>query len=108
MERRLLCKKCWNIFDLSITDSPSLKAEIHCPECCSADVMDAPPWAPLGSGRNIFENETWDYECQQCKFQFRMPIPKSPAEDKSRKCPTCKSGHLHLLTGAKNLPLYCG
>jgi hypothetical protein len=36
-----------------------------------------------------------------------MPIPKSPAEDKSRKCPVCNSGHLHLITGAKALPLYC-
>jgi len=108
MERRLLCKKCWNIFDLPTLDSTSLNVEIHCPECRSVDVMDAPPWAPLGSGRNIFENETWDYECQQCKYKFRMPIPKSPTEDKSRKCPACNSGHLHLLTGAKNLPLYCG
>ena len=108
MERRFLCKKCWNVFDLAIPDSSRSNVEIHCPACRNADVMEAPPWAPLGSGRNIFESNEWAYECQQCKYKFRMPIPKSPIEDKSRKCPTCKSGHLHLITGEGTLPLYCG
>lgn len=108
MEGRFLCKKCWHVFDLAPSNSPSSEAEIHCPACCGVDIMEAPPWAPLGSGRNIFESDTWDYECQQCKYKFKMPIPKSPSEDKSRRCPVCNSGHLHLLTGAKNLPLYCG
>jgi DNA-directed RNA polymerase subunit RPC12/RpoP len=108
MEKRFLCKHCWHVFDRAIPDGNSSSEEMHCPACSSVDVTAAPPWAPLGSGRNIFENQTWDYECQQCKFKFSMPIPKSPAEDKSRKCPACNSGHLHLLTGAKNLPLYCG
>ena len=107
MERRFVCKKCWNVFDLSIPEGSS-DVEILCPECSSADVMDAPPWAPLGSGRNIFMGDEWAYECQQCKFQFRMPIPKNPEEDKSRTCPTCNSNHLHLITGSKTLPLYCG
>jgi DNA-directed RNA polymerase subunit RPC12/RpoP len=108
MERRFLCKQCLNVFDHAVSDIPSPDKKIKCPACCGVDIMDAPPWAPLGSGRNIFETKMWDYECQQCKYKFRMPIPKSPTEDKNRKCPVCNSGHLHLLTGEKNLPLYCG
>jgi len=108
MERRFICKKCWNLFDLAIPDDASVVMDIHCPACRNADVMEAPPWAPLGAGKNIFESDTWDYECQQCKHKFRMPIPRSPAEDKSRKCPACHSGHLHLIIGEKGLPLYCG
>jgi Zn finger protein HypA/HybF involved in hydrogenase expression len=107
MERRFLCKKCWNIFDQPVPDSSSENLEVHCPSCCSADVMEAPPWAPLDSGKNIFDSNEWQYECQQCKYKFKMPIPQSPSEDKNRKCPVCHSEHLHLLTGAKALPLYC-
>jgi Zn finger protein HypA/HybF involved in hydrogenase expression len=107
MEHRFLCKKCWHVFDATIPDS-STNVEIHCPACHHTDVMEAPPWVPLDSGKNIFSGNEWSYECQDCKYRFRMPIPKSPLEDKSRKCPSCKSGHLHLVTGAKTLPLYCG
>lgn len=107
MDRRFMCKKCWHLFDVSISDDSS-EAKIHCPECCSTQVMEAPPWAPLGAGKNIFDLDTWDYECQNCKYRFRMPIPKSPSENKSRQCPKCKSGHLHLIVGEKGLPLYCG
>lgn len=107
MERRYLCKKCWNVFDYSIPEGPSSGEQIHCPVCCSVDVMEAPPWAPLDSGKNIFDSNEWQYECQDCKVRFKMPIPKSPSEDKSRRCPYCNSGHLHLITGSKALPLYC-
>jgi DNA-directed RNA polymerase subunit RPC12/RpoP len=108
MENRFLCKDCCNVFDLALHGSSSLSAEIRCPACHSNNVTEAPAWAPLGSGKNIFESDTWEYECQQCKHTFKMPIPKSPTEDKSRRCPICNGEHLHLLTGAKALPLYCG
>jgi DNA-directed RNA polymerase subunit RPC12/RpoP len=108
MERRFLCKKCWNLFDFTVSDDIFSDRVIPCPACRSAEVMEAPPWAPLGAGKNIFESDTWDYECQQCKYKFRMPIPHSPSEDKNRKCPFCRSGHLHLIVGEKGLPLYCG
>ncbi|OGN96984.1 MAG: hypothetical protein A2Y89_04750 [Chloroflexi bacterium RBG_13_51_18] len=107
MERRFLCKQCWNVFDVASSDSATTDEKVHCPACGSADVMEAPPWAPLDSGKNIFKSNEWEYECQQCKHHFKMPIPKSPSEDKSRKCPACNSGHLHLLTGKEALPLYC-
>lgn len=108
MERRFLCRQCQYVFDTAISGSPSSGSDIHCPACRSADVTEAPPWAPLGSGLNIFESDTWEYECQQCQHKFKMPIPRSPAEDRGRRCPLCDSGHLHLLTGKKALPLYCG
>jgi hypothetical protein len=106
-EHRLLCKKCCLVFDLALTGSAA-DAKICCPSCTSPDIEDTPPWAPLGSGPNIFEGDEWAYECQDCKYQFRMPIPKNPDEAKSRKCPKCKTTHLNLITGSKALPLYCG
>jgi DNA-directed RNA polymerase subunit RPC12/RpoP len=108
MERRFLCKQCWHIFDVATNDDSSSSAGLRCPACLSTDVMEAPAWAALGSGLNIFDSNEWKYECQQCKHKFTMPIPKSPSEDKSRRCPMCNSKHLHLLTGEKALPLYCG
>src|SRR4030042_339321 len=105
MKHRFLCKKCRHIFDAEITGDSSIGLEMRCPGCASSDVMDAPTWAPLGSGLNIFENDTWEYQCQQCKKNFKLPIPKSPTEDKSRRCVFCYSPHLHLLTGTGALPL---
>lgn len=108
MEQRFLCKQCRHVFDLQISAGSSLDGEVQCPACGSTDVMEAPAWAPLGSGWNIFESNEWEYECQDCKRTFKLPIPKSHTEEESRKCPFCNSGHLHLLTGGKALPLHCG
>jgi DNA-directed RNA polymerase subunit RPC12/RpoP len=108
VEQMYLCKQCRHVFKQVIPGNSSSDGEIHCPACCSSDVMEAPPWAPLGSGLNIFESNIWEYECQQCQHKFKMTIPKSPAEGKSRRCPACNSGHLHVLTIKGGLPLYCG
>jgi Zn finger protein HypA/HybF involved in hydrogenase expression len=108
MEHRFLCKECRHVFDLDIPDGSCLIGGVHCPECGSSDVVETPAWAPLGSGWNIFETNEWEYECQQCKRTFKLPIPKSPSEGENRKCPFCNSNHLHLLTGGKALPLHCG
>jgi DNA-directed RNA polymerase subunit RPC12/RpoP len=105
---RFLCKRCRHVFDVEIPDGSFKGEEIHCPVCESLHVMEAPAWAPLGSGFNIFEDDTWEYQCQECKKTFKLPIPKSPAEEKSRRCIACNSSHLHLLTGTGALPLYCG
>ena len=106
MKYRILCKQCRNVFDI-VTSGSSSNEKPHCPACESSDTMEAPSWAPLGSGFNIFESNEWEYVCQQCQHVFKMPIPKSPSEDKSRRCPICNSNHLHLLTNAGALPLYC-
>ena len=108
MERRFLCKKCRNVFDIAISESASPGAGIHCPLCCGTDVTEAPAWAPLGSGFNIFENDTWEYQCQECKNTFKLPVPKSPEEGKTRICLFCSSNHLHLMTDTGAIPLYCG
>ena len=108
MKRRFLCKQCRDVFDIEIPGDSSDGTEVHCQKCSSSDIMEAPTWAPLGSGWNIFETDVWEYECQLCKNTFKLPIPKSPTEDKSRRCLACDSAHLHLLTGAKSAPLYCG
>jgi DNA-directed RNA polymerase subunit RPC12/RpoP len=108
METRFLCKQCRHVFDLAKPGDSDLDNKIHCPACGSSDVIEAPTWAPLGSGWNIFESTSWEYECQQCKHTFKLPIPKSPEEDKNRRCPICNSGHLHLLIDNVATPLYCG
>jgi Zn finger protein HypA/HybF involved in hydrogenase expression len=108
IEHLMLCKKCRHIFKQAIPTDSCLINPVRCPKCESEEVMKAPAWAPLGAGFNIYEGNTWDYECQQCKHVFTMPIPKSPSEGKSRKCPECGNGHLHLLTKIGGQPLYCG
>ena len=109
MERKtLLCRQCRNVFRSRVESSVSIGLEPRCPRCGSAGIEEAPPWAPLGSGFNIFDDSTWEYECQQCKNKFKMPIPKSPSEEKARTCLLCHSSHLHLLTIKGGEPLYCG
>jgi len=108
MVDRVLCLKCRLVFDIDPAVSCSIDRKIHCTSCNSTDIAEAPPWAPLGSGANIFEGNTWEYECQQCCHKFEMPIPKSPSEANSRRCPLCNGEHLHLLTQIGALPLYCG
>ena len=108
MEERFLCKHCRHVFDQAITGGASLDEQLHCAKCGSVDVIEAPAWAPLGSGMNVFDNDTWEYECQECQQTFKMPIPRSPSESKSRTCPACRSSHLHVLNNMESLPLYCG
>ena len=52
---------------------------MECPVCGADDIVEAPAWAPLGAGWNIFEGNEWEYECQECRHTFKMPIPGSPA-----------------------------
>jgi|WetSurMetagenome_2_1015567.scaffolds.fasta_scaffold259132_1 hypothetical protein len=109
MGNRFLCKKCRNVFDLTISNDSSLEPVlVCCTHCGGFDVTEAPAWAPLGSGMNIYDDEDWEYECQDCKYTFKMPIPQSQNENEKRTCPICKSGHLHRIYNRECLPLYCG
>ncbi|MBN1190367.1 MAG: hypothetical protein JXA46_11485 [Dehalococcoidales bacterium] len=107
-DRKLLCRNCRHIFRLSEYTSCSLDRKVLCPNCSSTELSEAPAWAPLGSGTNIFEGSCWKYECKMCGHKFEMPVPKSPSENKSRRCPRCGGAHLHLITDVGALPLYCG
>jgi rRNA maturation endonuclease Nob1 len=108
-EHTFLCSKCRNIFSsLAQTGYLFNREAVLCPKCGSLDVTEAPVWAPLGSGLNIFDSSTWEYECQQCLNKFKMPIPPSPTEEKARICPACGAGHIHRLTATGGEPLYCG
>ena len=106
-ERTYLCKQCRNLFKI-ISPGGSQPEKISCPRCGNTIIEEAPCWAPLGSGINIFESSEWEYECQQCHANFKLPIPRSPTEEKQRRCPHCGAGHLHRLTVAGGQPLYCG
>ncbi len=103
-EFTLLCKQCRNVFKIP---GGNISNKAQCPDCGSPDIIEAPAWAPLGSGRNIFESSTWEYKCQHCGHQFKMPIPKSPTEEKQRRCPSCGAEHIHRLTAIGGEPLYC-
>jgi rRNA maturation endonuclease Nob1 len=107
-EYTLLCKQCRNVFKSALQPGSSVDGKVCCPKCQGLVVIEAPVWAPLGSGSNIFEDSTWEYQCQQCRHTFKLPIPRSPSEDKNRRCPSCGGGHLHLITDIGAQPLYCG
>jgi rRNA maturation endonuclease Nob1 len=108
VEYTLLCQHCRNVFKLLLSQSPSVGGNILCPKCGSPDVAEAPVWAPLGSGLNIFDSAEWEYECHECHKKFKMPIPESPTQEKERSCPFCGAGHIHRLTAVGGEPLYCG
>ena len=108
MADRVLCLDCRLIFDVDPEISCSIDRKIHCPSCDSTNIAEAPAWAPLGSGSNIFDADEWEYECQRCGHKFKMPVPGSPTENKERTCPVCNSEHLHIVTEIGALPLYCG
>lgn len=107
-EYTLICSQCRNIFKSDRQPGSSPDKKMCCPKCGSREVAEAPVWAPLGSGLNIFDGSEWEYECQECHKKFKMPIPKSPTEEKDRRCQYCGAGHIHRLTGVGGQPLYCG
>jgi putative FmdB family regulatory protein len=107
-EYTLLCKQCRNVFYASVADCCSIDQRTACPACGCVELFEAPVWAPLGSGFNIFDSSEWEYECRKCHNKFKMPIPKSPVEDKQRRCPACGSGQIERLTSFDGLPLWCG
>jgi rRNA maturation endonuclease Nob1 len=107
-ESKFLCRQCRYVFKLPVQIGSSLNQGMSCPKCGSQEVTEAPVWAPLGSGSNIFDSSEWEYECHECHTRFKMPIPKSPSEEKERICPSCGARHIHRLTAIGGEPLYCG
>jgi hypothetical protein len=86
MERRLLCKKCWNVFDLTITGNfPGI--EIHCPACHDTDIMEAPPWrrwvpavisSPAMNGPMNASNASSSSECRYRKTPLKIKAGNAP------------------------------
>jgi Zn finger protein HypA/HybF involved in hydrogenase expression len=107
-EHTFFCRQCRNIFQSASQPGSHSFGKGNCPRCKSPDTIEAPAWAPLGSGQNIFEGSEWEYRCQQCLHKFKLPIPKSPSEEKVRTCPACGGSHLHRITDLGAQPLYCG
>ena len=93
MEETYLCHQCKTIFKLPLTCSiTAVKQEIKCPNCGNIDVEALPTWAPIGLTEF---SSVWEYECQECKHKFELPIPSSPSQEQEIKCPVCK-GELTL------------
>jgi len=107
VECEYLCHRCQNVFKLSVSDSPPPEKKAECPKCSSTDIERLPSWAPIGF--NLHEGSPmWEYECQQCQNAFKLPVPGSPSQEKEIRCPACGGGHIHRLTAAGGVPLYCG
>jgi len=101
-----LCQHCRNIFKSPLTCSITLeKEEKKCPKCGSFQIEEMPSWVPIGFTEGSL---MWEYECQQCKNVFKLPVPSSPSQEKEIECPVCGGGHIHRLTSTGVQPLYCG
>ena len=102
-----LCQNCGNIFRTPAGACVLNPEDIRCPQCDSSQTRVLPSWAPLGS--DISEGHTtWQYECQECKEKFELPILGSPSGEKNIRCPVCNGTHIHRLTPGGYEPLYCG
>lgn len=105
-EYTYLCHQCGNIFRLKADYIPS-EAKVKCPQCSNTQVRELPSWVPLGSDLAEIPS-AWEYECQQCKSRFKLPVPVSPSQERNIRCPDCNGGHIHRLTRTGFEPLYCG
>ena len=102
-----LCHRCGNIFRLTLDTSPTTDKKPPCPQCGESSTRELPSWVPAGSDLDHAPAE-WDYECQDCQEKFKLPVPRSPSQEKNIICPTCRGTHIHRLTPAGYEPLYCG
>jgi DNA-directed RNA polymerase subunit RPC12/RpoP len=94
------CHQCGDIFRSSAIMT-------QCPQCDSNQIRELPSWEPLGSDLSEIPIE-WEYECQQCRNKFKLPVPASPTLEKYIRCPACYNSHIHRLTRTGFEPLYCG
>jgi DNA-directed RNA polymerase subunit RPC12/RpoP len=107
VEYTYLCHQCGNVFRVPVDDTSPPGKEPKCPQCESSQVRELPSWVPLGSDLAEIPSE-WEYECQQCKNKFKLPVPGSPSQERNIRCPDCDSAHIHRLTRTGFEPLYCG
>lgn len=105
-ENIYLCQECRNVFKLPMPTGSPPEEGTKCPRCGSQRTEELPSWIPLGS--NLSESPSvWEYECQQCRKTFKLPIP-TPTQEKEITCPGCGGRHIHRLTASGVEPLYCG
>ena len=107
MEHTYLCHQCGNIFRVSTESTQLPEKELKCPQCGTSSVRELPSWMPLGSNLEDIPRE-WEYECQQCKHKFELPVPGNPSQERDIRCPDCTNRHIHRLTRTGFEPLYCG
>jgi putative FmdB family regulatory protein len=106
-ENTYSCRQCHYVFKLSVGDISVKDGKASCPKCGSDSVNALPAWEPLGA--NLSETTyMWEYECQQCRHTFKMPVPTSPSQEKEITCPACGNKQVHRLTVIDGAPLYCG
>jgi DNA-directed RNA polymerase subunit RPC12/RpoP len=107
LEHIYLCRQCKNVFRLPADSAHTLEKELQCPQCGDSQIKKLPSWVPAGS--DLSEGQSlWQYECQQCKKVFKLPVPGSPSQEKVIRCPACGGGHIHRMTTSGVVPLYCG
>jgi DNA-directed RNA polymerase subunit RPC12/RpoP len=102
IERNYLCHGCGNIFRLEAG-----RGTACCPACGGTHCAALPAWSPVGY--DLSESMSgWEYECQGCSSRFRLPVPGSPSQEESLRCPNCEDSHIRRLTAASYEPVYCG
>jgi DNA-directed RNA polymerase subunit RPC12/RpoP len=106
-ERLYLCHHCGSIFRSTADVSNPPGTRPPCPHCGDSQIRELPSWVPAGSDLN-HAPAAWEYECQVCRERFKLPIPRSPSQEKNISCPVCCATHIHRLTPAGYEPLYCG
>jgi putative FmdB family regulatory protein len=106
-ENMYLCRQCGHLFRGSVDEVPTQKKQGACPQCGGSQIRELPSWEPLGSELSDV-SLSWEYQCQECRHQFSLPVPASPSQEKDIKCPECNGGHIHRLTRSGFEPLYCG
>lgn len=102
-----ICHKCGNIFRIPAGACVPDPENVRCDKCDSTQTRELPSWVPLGS--DLSEGQVkWQYECQQCKNKFELPVPSSPSGENNIRCPACNGSHIHRLVLSGYEPLYCG
>ncbi len=104
-----ICNKCRTIFTIEQLSCSLVKQEreVVCPACGSSETDALPVWAPIGFHSHE-EVREWEYQCEDCRKTFKLPVPESPSQERNLVCPACGKNHIHRLTFLDGVPMYCG
>lgn len=94
--------------ELSVSPDPREVKQANAPERAGGYIIGLPSWVP--SGLDLYKGPAmWEYECQECKTAFKLPVPKSPSDEKYIKCTRCGSANIKRLTALiGEASPYCG
>jgi DNA-directed RNA polymerase subunit RPC12/RpoP len=86
-----VCNRCQALFTLPESADD---AEGKCPECGSRQVERL---NVSSCSTGLISPPAWQYKCHECGYEFQMPVPRGPTEERSRTCPKCHSRNIERL-----------